>query len=445
MEDNIFEKNSIVKTYLTLALPAVFNMLVSIIYNMVDTYFIAKTNDLNLVAGVSLCAPIFMILMALGNILGQGGSSLLSRLIGSNLKEDTKRVSAFCFYVALFIGIIVGILMLVFKEPILNILGASSNTYNYALDYYLIFTIGAPIVVLNFIHGNLLRCEGLAFNSMAGSVSGTVINMILDPIFIFTLNMGAKGAALATLIGYLFTVIYQFLVVIKKSKYISVSFKLININNKYISDIITVGIPAALTNITSSICTILINQYLLPYGDDKIAMMGIALKVINIGSLILVGFSFGGAPIIGYFYGAKNKTKLKELVRFCYSFEGILSIILGLILFIGAPYLLSLFLSDSSLLLETTRMFRLQVIGLPFMGFILISTIFCQSFGKANGSLILSLSRQGIVFILSIIILSNLLGYDGVIWSQFVSDSLSMLIALLIFKFIINKTINELN
>lgn len=444
MEDNIFEKNSIFKTYMSLALPVVINMMISIVYNMADTYFIAKTNNLNLVAGVSLGAPIFMILMALGNIMGQGGSSLLSRLIGSNDSEGTRKVSSFCFYMAILVGVVISILMISFQKPFLYTLGADQDTYIYAWQYYIVLAFAAPVVVLTFIHSNLLRCEGLAFQSMMGSVSGTVLNIILDPIFISVFNWGAMGAALATVMGYIVSVSYLFYVTVKKSKYMSVSPKEIKIPLDQVSAIITVGIPAALTNIMTSVCTIMMNQFLLQYGNDKIAIMGIVMKVIMMGSMVLIGFSFGGAPLIGYFYGAKNKAKLNELVKFCYSFEIGLALIIGSILFVGSPFILSLFLKDQTLLAEAIKMFRLQIAGLPFMAFVLISTIFCQSFGKAKGSFILSISRQGVVFIAVILIMSRVFGYDGIIASQLVSDISSMIIALLVFNFIIRKSINEI-
>lgn len=444
MEDNIFEKNSIFKTYITLALPVVTNMLITIVYNMADTYFIAGTNNLNLIAGVSLGAPIFTILMAFGNILGQGGSSLMSRLIGSNDREAAKKVSAFSFYIALFIGVIIGLLMIIFQKPFLEILGANADTYNYAWQYYIILAIFAPVVVVSFIHSNLLRCEGMALQSMIGSMTGTIINIILDPIFIFVFNWGAMGAALATVIGYLFTVSILLVTTIKKSNYMSVSLKEFKVPFDHFKQIIVIGVPAALTNITQSVCVILTNQFLLPYGNDKIALMGIVLKANMLGAMILVGFSFGGAPLIGYFYGAKNKVKLKELVRFCYTFEIGLAIILTSVLCVASPYILKLFLDDASLILEADKMFKLQLFSLPFMGFVLISTIFCQSFGKASGSFVLSLSRQGFIFIISIFIMSKLYGYNGIIASQLVADIVSVFIALVIFKEIIYKSIKTL-
>ncbi len=443
MKENFFEKDSILKIYLKLALPVVFNMVITIVYNVADTYFITKTGNLNIVAGVSLGAPIFMILMALGNLLGQGGSSLMSRLIGQNDKENTYHVSSFCFYAAMAIGFVMMVLMLVFQRPFLNLLGATSETYEYAWQYYIVLAFGAPIAALTFVHSNILRCEGLAVQSMVGSVAGTVTNIILDPVFISLFGWGAFGAALATVVGYAVTVVIMLYMVFKKSHYISVNPKKMFVSGGQLMDIVTIGVPAALTNIMTSVCTVLINQNLLPYGNDKIALMGIVMKVMMIGQLVLVGFSFGGAPIIGYFYGAKNKTKLKELVRFCYGFEvGLGMVLLCLLFALNAP-LMKAFVSDMALLPEAVKMMQLQTAGLPFVGMILMTTIFCQSMGKALPSLILSLSRQGVVFIAVILLASTVAHYNGVIASQLISDVLSAGIAMLIYLLAVRKEIEH--
>ena len=164
MNKSLFESKSIPKAYFSLSLPVVFSMVVTIIYNITDTYFIARTQNTLLVAGVSLCAPLFTLLMAFGNIFGQGGSSLISRLLGQNEKEELHRVSSFCFYIAIAFGLVAGILMLLFKNPVLTLLGADSGTFSYATSYYTWMSIGAPVIVLSFIHTNLIRAEGMSMS-----------------------------------------------------------------------------------------------------------------------------------------------------------------------------------------------------------------------------------------------------------------------------------------
>lgn len=197
--DSIFDLDHLYRTYFKMALPSVFGLMVSVVYNLADTFFIAQSNDTALIAGVSLCAPVFTALMAFGNIYGQGGSSLISRLLGQDDREGTGRVSSFCFYVALTTGVVLAALMMLFRVPLLGILGATAETMPHAQAYYTVLAIGAPATVLNFIHSNLVRCEGMATQSMIGSIGGTVINIILDPILITTVGWGARGRPLPPL------------------------------------------------------------------------------------------------------------------------------------------------------------------------------------------------------------------------------------------------------
>ena len=184
MENKIFTDSNIPKAYLRLSLPLVFSMAVTLIYNLADTYFVARSNDTNIVAGVSLGMPLFTLLMAFGNIFGQGGSSLISRLLGQKDDEGVRRVSSFCFYITVIAGLVIAAAMLAFRVPLLYVLGASEETFVHASNYYIYLALGAPFIMVSFIHSNLLRAEGMSKESMAGTVLGAVVNIILDPIFI---------------------------------------------------------------------------------------------------------------------------------------------------------------------------------------------------------------------------------------------------------------------
>lgn len=436
MEDNIFESKSIPKAYFTLAVPVVLSMVISIVYNITDTYFIAMTKNTNLVAGVSLCAPMFTLLMGFGNIFGQGGSSLISRLLGQNDKENLRRVSSFCFYVAIVFGLVSGVLMLLFRVPILHLLGADDETLTYALPYFIYFAAGAPFVTLSFIHTNLLRSEGMAKESMIGTISGSVVNILLDPLLIFTLNMGAAGAALATIIGYMFTDFYGLYVVLRKSKVLSVDIRSVRITKNHVGQIFTIGISAALSNITQSICLILTNQQLLIYGNDKIAAMGIVQKVSMIVILIIVGFSFGGAPLIGYTYGANNKERMKQLLSFVVKFLCGTAFVMSVVMIVLAPFVMRIFLTDQALITTGVLMLRTQVMSMTLMAVVLFFTIFFQATGKAMPAMILALSRQGVVFAIVLFIAVAIGGYYGVILTQFIADIISAIIALVLYRYL---------
>lgn len=181
MTHELFDTNHLAKTYFKMAVPVVWGLVVTLLYNLADTFFIGSTGNTSLVAGVSLCSPVFTTIMAFGNIYGQGGSSVISRILGKHDKKQSHSISSFCFYIALFTGILLGLFMHALQEPLLYFIGANSDTFAFAKSYFVMLAIGAPFVILSFIHSNLLRCEGLSTHSMAGSILGTVINIILDP------------------------------------------------------------------------------------------------------------------------------------------------------------------------------------------------------------------------------------------------------------------------
>ena len=425
-KENLFGDRPLIPTYFRLSLPVVLGSIVTIVYNLADTYFIAQTGNALLIAGVSVCAPLFMILMALGNIFGQGGSSLISRLMGQKRPNEVRRVSAFCFWIALAVGAVTGALLLVIRDPFLSLLGSSSDTLPYAREYGTVLMAGAPFIVVNFIHMNLLRCEGMAGLSMCGTVIGAVVNIILDPLLIP--GMGATGAAAATVIGYVCSDAFLLLIVLRRSASLSVRLTLWT-EGAFLKDIISIGITAAITNIASSVCTILINQKLLVYGDDRIAAMGIVLKVTMIVQMILVGFSFGGIPLFGYLSGAGEKEKTGRLFRFCLLFLSALSMVMTAAVFLAAKPLLGLITPDAGLVAAGVPMLRWHVAGSLFAGVVMLTTCLCQASGKALPALILSLSRQGIVFLVVLLAAAAIFGYRGILASQCAADILSAVLA----------------
>ncbi len=428
-QNNIFEQGSIPGVYVKLALPVTLGMVFSVVYNVADTWFIAQTQNTQLVAGVSLCAPVFMLLMAFGNIFGQGGSSMLSRLYGKQDFEGTRRISSFCFWAAIAVGIVLGALMLIFSEPLLRLLGASPDTIGYAREYFLTLAWGAPFLVANFIHMNLLRAEGMSRESMIGSTSGLLVNIILDPIFILGFHWGAFGAAFASVIGYVFSDVFLFAIVLKKSRIQSVRPQLARIAPRDAGQIFAIGTSAALTNIMSSICLVVLNQYLLPYGDDRIAAMGIAQKVSMIILLILTGMSFGAAPMVGYYYGGREYARLKELLAFLFRTVGGLAIAMTAVLFALARPAVGMFLKDAVVIELGTEMLRWQIATVTLATAVMIITICFQASGKAPEALVVSVLRQGIVFLAVIAVLSRIAGYPGVLASQAAADVVTAVIA----------------
>ena len=432
----LFDTDRLIPTYFKLSLPVVFSMVITLVYNLADTYFIARTNDAMIVAGVSLCAPLFTMLMAIGNIYGQGGSSLISRLLGSRDGDSVGRVSSFCFYLSILTGAVLAIAMLLLRRPVLNLLGTSAETYHHAEAYYIVIVAGAPLVILSFIHSNLIRSEGMSTLSMAGTVAGSLLNIILDPIFISVLGWGASGAAIATVLGYAMTDVLCLFFVRRKSAVLSVDVRKARVRKNHLSQILSVGMTAAVTNIASSVCVIVMNQYLLrlPQGDEKIAALGIVLKITMIVQLILVGFSFGGVPLFGYLYGAHAQEKLRRLLRFCTLFLCGLALAESLAVFLLAEPLMRIFLDNAAVVADGAVMLRWQIAGMVFCGVVLLYTCLFQASGKALSALVMSLSRQGVLFMAVFLIAAAVAGYSGFLAAQLIADLLSAGLALMLYR-----------
>ena len=434
MENELFEKAPVHKAYLKLAMPVVLGMVVSLVYNMVDTWFIARTGDTSLVAGVSLCAPVFSLMLAFGDIFGLGASSVISRLFGAKQYEESSHVHAFSFYTALGWSLVCALVMLVFKNPILRLLGAKEDTFASASAYYTWLAVGAPAIILSLVPNNTLRTEGLAFPAMIGTIIGSVLNIILDPIFIFTLGLGAAGAAIATVLSNAVTVILYIVVLLKKSKNLSIKLSDYKASASDIGQLFAIGLPASITNLMQSFAIMMTNRYLLPYGTDKIAALGIAMKVNMIVILTMVGFAFGGQPLYGYSYGAGNTDRLKKTLRFALTVELTFSVVMTALFILLAPGIIRIFIKDPAVVSSGTQILRALVVSMPLMGVILVLTTLFQSAGKALPAFILSLSRQGLVLLLMLILLSALFGYYGVIYAQAASDLITCLISVILTK-----------
>lgn len=443
MNNELFESMPIGKAYMKLAVPVMMSSVLMLVYNMVDMYFIAKTGNTNLVAGIALCAPVFTFLIAIGDIFGLGGASVISRLFGQKKDEDAKRISVFGFLGSFAFGILIALVLILSRGVMLKLLGAGSDTLSFASDYYTWIALGAPFIIFSLVPTNLLRTEGFATAAMIGSAIGSIVNMILDPVFIFSLGMGAAGAAIATVIGNVCADIYYFWIIMNKSRKLSVSPRGFHISTDELRQVFGIGIPSSITNIMQSVAIMLLNNFLVPYGTDKIAAYGIVSKVLMIVIMIMVAFSFGGQPLYGYLYGAGNKKRLKETLRFARMLVCGLGVVLSAVLFVLAPVLIRFFLNDPAVIETGTPMLRMILAGMPFIGYTMVTTCLFQSAGKAGGALALSAGRQGYIYAVMLFALSAMLGYRGVIAAQPAADILTAVLAYAIFQKIMAPELAE--
>ena len=427
--DKLFENTSIKRAYFILALPVVMSMAVTIIYNMVDTFFVAKTGNPNLVAGVSQGAPIFTLMIAIGDIFGLGGSSVISRLFGERRDKTARYISGYCFYASITCGLVVTALMFIFQTPVLHMLGASPATWKYAREYYLVIAGGATFIIFGLSPNNILRTEGLAPQAMIASITGTGINVVLNPIFIFTCGLGAAGSALATVVSNVIADVLMVYYLRTKSKKLTTSIHETKISGKLQREIYAIGIPASVTNIMVTFATALTNRYLIAYGANSVAAMGIAMKVNTVIVMVIVGFAFGAQPLIGYTYGARDERRFRETLRFDLGVVAGLALVLTVLMMVFAPQIIRLFMRDPEIVREGTGMLRWLASSTTIAGIIMVLTTTFQSMGKASPAFWLSFSRQGLIFLIAIVLLSYFFGYTGVLAAQACADVLTLVLA----------------
>lgn len=439
----IFEKAPVPKAVFTLAVPTVLSMLVTIIYNMADTFFVGQTHDANQVAAVSLTMPVFMLFMAFGNLFGIGGSSYISRSLGQGDKEKVKNISSFCFYGCIGIGLIAGTVSLIFMTPILEMLGASENTEGFARQYMTYISAGSILVVLANSLANLIRSEGAAKNSMIGMMIGTCVNIILDPIMILVLGMGVSGAAIATLIGNLCSIVYYIFYMVRKSNVLSIAPKNFKASEGIAKSVMLIGIPASFNNMLMSLSNIILNNYLAIYGDEPVAAMGVAMKANMLVVFLQMGIAMGIQPILGYNFGAKNFTRMKSVMKFAALCTVIIGSLLTALYFFNTETVIKIFIDDEKVIGYGIKMLKALMISGPLLGIMFVFTFSFQAMGKAVPSLILSISRQGLVYIPLVIILNTAIGLEGLIYAQPTADIFCLILAIIIF-IMINRGFNKI-
>lgn len=429
---DLFEKDPVPKAVATMAVPTMISMLVVVIYNMADTFFIGQTKDPLQVAAVSLATPVFMIFMALGHLFGIGGSSAISRALGERRKDRAWHISSFCCYGLLGLGVMVAVISVLGMEQILHLIGASENTIGFARQYLTIISIGAPTIMFSTAFANILRGEGASRESMIGNLLGTIVNIILDPVMILGLGWGVSGAALATIIGNIAACFFYISYYVRGKSMLSIRVKDFRMGDGIAASVAAIGIPASLNNILMSFANIILNQALVGYGDTPVAAMGVALKSNMLVVLLQIGLCVGIQPLIGYNYGSGNKKRLMQVFKF----TGVVSVIMGMLLtlfmIIARKTMIQVFINDAEVVSYGIRMVVALQLSAPFIGilFLCINTI--QGMGKALPSLVLTVCRQGLIFIPLIFILNAMLGLDGVIYAQPAADYLSILVGIMI-------------
>lgn len=431
----LFETTPVPKALATLAIPTIISQLITMIYNLADTFFIGMANDPSKTAASSVSFVLIFVMSALSNLFGVGGGSLISRLLGERRDGDAARVSSFSFYGSMFVSAIYSVVVLVLMEPILYLLGATGTSIGYASDYALwVIVIGGIPCTLSMTMSHLLRSEGYAKHASFGLGMGGVLNIILDPLFMFViLEPGdeVKGAALATMLSNVAVLIYFLIIyyVIRNRSVLSISPKKMIPEGRYIKSVFSVGFPSALGSFLASLSGIVMNNLASGYeaelGDVPVAAIGIAKKIDMLPMNVGMGLCQGMMPLVAYNYASGDYKRMRAFTN-CARAAGIGFALVCIVAFESfATPLVSIFNGDETTVKYSADFLRIMCLAVPFMITNFQMSFTFQAMGLGKQSLFLSSLRQGLVNIPLLFVMNSIFGLYGIVWTQLVSDCLT--------------------
>ncbi|HFL3606400.1 TPA: MATE family efflux transporter [Clostridioides difficile] len=416
-----------------MAIPMMLGMSINIIYNITDTFFIGRLNDTAAIAAISLLLPFTTILMAIGNLFGTGGSTLFSRLLGSENTDRTKQCSATTLWLSFLFGLLTAIISIIFSNYIIRLLGADSNTFVYVKQYLIFYGMGAPFIIANFTLEQLIRGDGKSVESMIGMMISIGANIILDPILMFGLQLGIRGAAIATVIGNAFAVIYYIVCIQRADNQLSALPKYFRLEKQMLKEIFLVGLSAMLLDILLIVSSLMFNYYALKYGDYVLAGFGISQKLVQIVDLIGMGLYMGVIPLIAVAYGARNELRMKEIIKKTALYLALVITCLFAILFTCRNFIVHCFSNDSDVIRIGAYILTVQLCSSFFAAGAGILTGIFQAKGEGTPAVVMSVMR-GLMLIPAIIFGNYLFKMNGVIFSLLVAEAISCITGLVLYK-----------
>lgn len=444
------DKLPVYKAVLKNILPSIGIFLMMLIYNYADLFFIGMTKNDYMVSAVTLASPIFMFFMAFGSLFGTGGLTLISQDLARGNSDRIKKISSFCFWCSVMIGIISLIIIFIFATPLASLLGANGvQTITYTRDYLQWIAISAPFAVITNTYSTLIRSEGKPMISMIGMLLGNVLNIVLDPIFILGFKMGCSGAALATCIGQMVACAFYLIYILKGKSSFSIRLKDFSGKEGIAKGVFSIGIPAALVTLMMNAYQIISNVVMGHFGDLQVAAMGVGMKISVIGSVISNGVGQGIQPLIGYQVGNNNKKRFKEILKFSLIFSVIISAIISILCFTQADGIVKMFLSENSSIQMSITFTRIILSTMWISGMINLISFTIQSMGTAKQATFTSLARNGYVGIIAVLVMSLFKNVYLVAAAQPIADIISLIIALMMLKssmhqcFIKKETVHE--
>ena len=416
------------KALLALGIPTMIGMLINALYNLVDTYFVGGLGT-DQMGAVTVAFPLGQIVVGLGLLFGNGAAAYLSRLLGRGDKDTANKVASTAIYSGVSIGAIVILFSVIFLEPILKQAGAIESVMPYAITYTRIYIVFSIFNVFNVTMNNIVSSEGAAKTAMCALMAGAVLNVILDPVFIYALNLGVAGAAIATAISQIISTLVYLCYILRKKSVFNFSIKECCFTREIMSEILKIGIPTLIFQLLTSLSIGMINSAAKEYGGSALAAMGPVTKIMSMGTLIVFGFLKGFQPIAGFSYGAKKFDRMREAIKTAVLWSTIFCVIFGCVAAIFSTQIVSLFTKEDTEMVRVGSI-ALRANGLSFVlfGFYTVYSFLFLVMGKATEGCILGACCQGICFVPVILILPSVLGLSGVLYAQPIADVISAVV-----------------
>ena len=443
MEDQkklyLFEEAPMSKAVVSMCIPTVISSLVMVIYNLADTYFVGMLNDPIQNAAVTLAAPVLLAFNAVNNLFGVGSSSLMSRSLGRKEYDTVRRVSAFGFYGAVAGGLVFTAVMLLAKGPVLALLGTDAGTAA-ATGAYLHWTVtcGAAPAILNVVMAYMVRSEGSTLHASIGTMSGCLLNIVLDPIFILPwgLNMGASGAGLATFLSNCAACVYFFVLLAVRGKktYVCIRPSMFPWDRRIASGVCAVGIPAAIQNLLNVTGMTVLNNFTSSFGADAVAAMGIAQKINMVPMNIAFGASQGVMPLVGYNYASGNAKRMREAIGFAMKISVSFLLAVAVCYYFGAEFFVGMFIKNEAIIAYGARFLHGMCLALPFLNIDFMAVGVFQAAGMGRRAFAFAILRKIVMEIPALYLLNALFPLYGLAYAQAVTEVILAAAALLMLR-----------
>jgi multidrug efflux pump len=421
-----FEKAPVAKAVAHFAIPMMLGTSMSVIYSILNAYFLGTLGNTAMLTALALTLPLFAIIMALGNLIGIGSGTFISRLLGEKRYDDVKHVSSFAFYSSLVLGIILMAAGLPLIDPIVHSLGATPDSFGFTKDYVTIMLMGSPFIVLFFTLENIVRSEGAAITSMIGMILSVVVNIILDALVIFVFHWDVIGVASATVISNLIASAFYAFHIRYKSQFFTISIKWFRATKEILSNVFKIGIPIFIMSVFMGAMSLIFNHYLIEYGDQAVAAFGISSRLLQFPEFILMGLCEGVVPLIAFTFTA-NKLRMNHTIGFTIKTMVGLAVVFGIIVYLISDHLIGLFTSDPQLIEMGSYILHVTFLSLFITGMTSLFTGIFQATAQGTAAFIMSII-QGATLIPVLYIANQMNGFHGVVWSLVISDVVAFLV-----------------